>query len=212
MTIHTTFEVSLDHLTDDELMQKINDGVVEESLAALQKRHGPRVRSLIREIVGDAHLADDVSQEVFAKLFFKSHLYRLGSNFQAWLCEVARNQARTALRRRHRVPRPVSSLGGARASTDEDPLEGVPDPHVDRSLEELEFGLAFERAVDELPPAQREVFELCVVRGVQYQEAARQLGIPTGTVAIRIMRARKKLFGKLSAHVGRLRRPPACVQ
>ena len=54
--------------------------------------------------------------------------------------------------------------------------------------------------------------ELCVRRGVPYQEAAKKLGIPTGTVAIRIMRARKRLYAQLSHHMDRLRRPPACLQ
>ena len=40
----------------------------------------------------------------------------------------------------------------------------------------------------------------------------KELGLPTGTVAIRIMRARKKLFTALQHHLGRLRRPPACFQ
>jgi DNA-directed RNA polymerase specialized sigma24 family protein len=45
-----------------------------------------------------------------------------------------------------------------------------------------------------------------------YQDAGKQLDLPTGTVAIRIMRARKRLFAALQQHLGRLRRPPACFQ
>ena len=68
---------------------------------------------------------------------------------------------------------------------------------------------AFRVAVADLPTHYRTVFELCVQEGVPYQEAGRRLGMPTGTVAIRIMRARKRLFGALQNHLGRLRRPPA---
>ena len=56
------------------------------------------------------------------------------------------------------------------------------------------------------------MFELCIRQGKPYQEAGAQLGLPTGTVAIRIMRARKRLFGSLERHLDRLRRPPACFQ
>jgi DNA-directed RNA polymerase specialized sigma24 family protein len=45
-----------------------------------------------------------------------------------------------------------------------------------------------------------------------YEDAGKELGLPTGTVAIRIMRARKRLFTALREHLGRLRRPPACFQ
>ena len=56
------------------------------------------------------------------------------------------------------------------------------------------------------------MFDLCVRQGRPYQEAAQVLGMPQGTVAIRIMRARRRLFGELGRHVERLRRPPACFQ
>ncbi len=79
-------------------------------------------------------------------------------------------------------------------------------------LEERELMAAFQLAVAELPERYQEAFSLCVVQGMQYQDAARLLGIPTGTVAIRIMRARQRLFGALSRHLERLRRPPACLQ
>ena len=70
-------------------------------------------------------------------------------------------------------------------------------------------------AVADLPAAlehYRTVFDLCVRQGMPYQDAGKQLDLPTGTVAIRIMRARKRLFAALQQHLGRLRRPPACFQ
>ena len=114
--------------------------------------------------------------------------------------EVARNQALTALRARSRLPRPVSSLVSDEEG--QDLLDLVPDSAVDRSLEEREFMDAFSQAVDELPEHYQLVFDLCVRKGKPYQEAAAILGIPTGTVAIRIMRARKRLFGALSPPPG----------
>jgi DNA-directed RNA polymerase specialized sigma24 family protein len=66
--------------------------------------------------------------------------------------------------------------------------------------------------VAELPEHYQTVFDLCVRQGRPYQEAGKVLGLPTGTVAIRIMRARKRLFGALGKHLDRLRRPPACFQ
>ncbi len=73
--------------------------------------------------------------------------------------------------------------------------------------------LWFEKVdIQDLPEPYQRVFELCVRQGRPYREAARILDLPTGTVAIRIMRARKRLFRALSHHLDRLRRPPACFQ
>ena len=182
------------------------------ALDELRRRHGARVQALVQAIVRDAHIAEDVSQEVFAKVFFKSHLYRRGTSFRAWLFEVARNQALTTLRARRQVPTPMGSLKPGREEAPTDLLESLRDPHVDQLLEEQELMTEFDRAVDELPDRYREVFRLCVQHGMQYRDVADKLGIPSGTVAIRLMRARRRLFDALSSHLGRIRRPPACLQ
>ena len=54
--------------------------------------------------------AQDLTAQVFEKVLQKHDLYRPGTNFRAWLFEVARNQALTALRTRQRLPRPISTL------------------------------------------------------------------------------------------------------
>jgi RNA polymerase sigma-70 factor (ECF subfamily) len=70
----------------------------------------------------------------------------------------------------------------------------------------------FRQAVASLPERYQLVFSLCALRGLEYREAAVLLGVPVGTVAIRLQRARKRLYGALARHLGRLRRPPACLQ
>jgi RNA polymerase sigma-70 factor (ECF subfamily) len=201
-----------DTRSDDALMQLIENGEADEGLRVLQDRYGRRILHFVRGLLRDVHLAQDVTQEVFEKVFLKSHLYQPGTNFRAWLFEVARNQALSALRARRRNPRPVSSLGHGSQDDDQDFLESLPENRDNRDLEEQEFMEAFHRAVEELPERYRTVFTLCVREGRPYQEAAETLGLPSGTVAIRIMRARKRLFGELGRHMGRLRRPPACLQ
>lgn len=206
-------------LSDDALMAQVRgDGIPDaanDALAELERRYGGRVEGFVHGLVRDDHLAQDVTQEVFEKLYLKNHLYRSGTNFRAWLFEIARNQALSALRTRRRNPRPVSSLamvGGGEDDESGDLLDHVADPRVARDLEERELMAAFAGAVEALPERYRQVFEICVRNGKSYQEAAVQLEIPTGTVAIRIMRARKRLFAELSRHVDRIRRPPACFQ
>jgi RNA polymerase sigma-70 factor (ECF subfamily) len=199
-------------LSDDRLMADLNAGEVEASLRALKERYEIRVHNLVHGIVRDSHLADDVTQEVFTKVFFKSHLYRPGSSFRAWLLEIARNQALSAIRARRRTPKPMGSLKIEDGCSSTSLLERLCGEYEDHSLQEREFMDLFSGAVDRLPERYRAVFQLCVREGRQYQEAARMLGISTGTVAVRIMRARKRLFDQLSHHMGRIRRPPACMQ
>ena len=194
---------------DEELVSLLLDGETERAMTALEARYGRRIYSFVHGMVRDQHLAQDVTQEVFEKVLLKHELYRPGTNFRAWLFEVARNQALTLLRSRTRLPRVASSLVPSDGS---DFLDTMPAKGEVAGIIEDEFMAAFQTAVDALPEHYKTVFDLCVRQGKPYQEAGRILDLPTGTVAIRIMRARKRLFTSLQHHLGRLRRPPACFQ
>jgi RNA polymerase sigma-70 factor (ECF subfamily) len=195
--------------TDDELVRQLDTSQLESAMAALQDRYQRRVRHLVLSLVRDEHLAQDVTQEVFEKVFLKSHLYQPGTCFRAWLLEIARNLALSSLRERRHLPRPISSFDG----DDELPrLEQLAFRPDERVPEERELMAAFRRAVASLPERYQAVFHLCALRGLEYREAARLLDVPVGTVAIRLLRARRRLFEALSPLLGRLRRPPACLQ
>ena len=195
--------------TDEDLVDQLQAGQSGPALTELERRYGKRIYHFVHGMVRDSHLAQDITQEVFEKVLVKHDLFRAGTNFRAWLFEVARNQALTALRSRQRLPRPVSSLQTTETA---ELLDTIAAPADARELEESEFMAAFHSAVADLPEHYRTVFELCVRKGMPYQDAGKELGLPTGTVAIRIMRARKRLFSALQHHLGRLRRPPACFQ
>lgn len=202
-------------LTDDDLMELVGSGEAERGLREIERRYGRRVYHLVFGLLRDSHLAHDVTAEVMEKVFLKTSLYQRGTSFRAWLFEVARNQALSTLRQQRRTPRPVSSLGsaGSTPELEEDWLANIPEVSSQaRVAEEREFMAAFQAAVAELPTTYQQVFELCVQQGHSYDDAARRLRIPVGTVAIRIMRSRQRLFRTLSRHVDRIRRPPACFQ
>ena len=198
--------------TDEELVGMLRSGACEAAMDGLQNRYAHRLFHFARGMVRDTHLAQDVVQEVLHKILLKHQLYEAGTNFRAWIFEIARNQALSTLRKNRRVPRPISALPVDVAGTDHNLPESLETVTPDRSLEEQEFMAAFEAAVADLPEHYRTVFDVCVRQGKPYRQAATQLGVPTGTVAIRIMRARKRLFGGLEHHLDRLRRPPACIQ
>lgn len=208
----TDNEVHAPGLCDEEMIALLQTGNWTEGINQIEQRYGKRLYHFVNGMVRDSHLAQDLVQEVFEKLLLKNELYRPGTNFRAWLFEVARNQALSALRARQRMPRPLSSLPTTEAGEAADMLASLPASSDPRALEEAEFMSAFHAAVAALPEHYRCVFELCVQKAMPYQDAGSELGLPTGTVAIRIMRARKRLFGALQHHLGRLRRPPACFQ
>ncbi len=184
--------------SDDQLMLRLDAGFVEDSLGELQRRYRAAVHAFVNAMVHDEHLAQDVTAEAFEVVFLKSQLYAPGS-FRAWLFEIARNQALAAMRRRRRAPRPFSAFAPGEAGAAET-LAGGLRAHDDRALEERELMADFHAALAALPERYQQVFRLCALQGLQYRQVARLLDVPTGTVAIRLMRARQRLFAALARH------------
>lgn len=140
--------------------------------------HGRVWRYLIH-LVHDPHLAQDVAQEVFVRVYRNLDSLRDPERFAGWVFSIARNAAYDHGRARKR--RPLELLG------DRDVTTAGPshDPHV--SIETAD-------ALARLDPDLRQAVLLVGMIGLTYDEAADSLGIPTGTVKSRVFRARRQLL------------------
>ena len=138
----------------------------------------PRLRRYARALVGERSGADDLVQDTMERAWTKLHLYRRGTDLRAWLFTVMHNVHVN----RVRAERPSDPLGDdmpelAQRGTQSDAL-------MVRDLD---------RAIARLPADQRAVLLLVTLEEMSYDEVARTLGIPIGTVMSRLSRAREKL-------------------
>jgi len=138
----------------------------------------PRLRRYARALVGERARADDLVQDTLERAWVKLHLFRAGTDLRAWLFTVMHNVY-------------VNQIRAARemVELDEAALEGISaDPQGDRlDMRDLE------RALHRLPAEQRQVLLLVALEDMSYDEAARALGVPIGTVMSRLSRARERL-------------------
>jgi len=142
----------------------------------------PRLRRYARALVGDRSAADDLVQDTLERAWSKFHLYRGGTDLRAWLFTVMHNVHVN----RVRAQRPVDVLPDDGPET---PQHGAQaDPLMIRDLE---------RALASLPAEQREVLLLVALEDMSYDEAARTLGVPIGTVMSRLSRGRERLRLKM---------------
>jgi RNA polymerase sigma-70 factor, ECF subfamily len=142
--------------------------------------HLPRLKRYARSLRRDLGQSDDLVQETIMRALENAHLYRHDTYLCGWLVTIMHNLHVNGVRSQSRGPTFVSdeiigTLG--RAPTQEAPVE----------LHEIR------RAVARLPPAQREPLLLHWLYGFKYEEVAKKMGIPHGTVQSRISRARKTL-------------------
>ncbi len=149
-------------------------------LAALLEPQIPALRRYARALVGDVDVADDLVQDCLERALSRWMLLRSGENPRPWLFAILRNLHLDRLRQRRRQGWPVD--------VDEDAMPSFA-PDQESGLR-VRDALA---ALDLLPEEQKSLLLLVGVEDLTYEEAARVLGIPIGTVMSRLARGRQRL-------------------
>lgn len=138
----------------------------------------PRLRRYARALVGERAAADDLVQDTLERGWAKLHLYRRGTDLRAWLFTVMHNV----------------HVNKVRSSRPLDPLdEGLPELAQRAPQGDALLVRDLDRSIALLPAEQRAVLLLVTLEEMSYEEVARTLGIPMGTVMSRLSRAREKL-------------------
>ncbi|MDX1578266.1 MAG: sigma-70 family RNA polymerase sigma factor [Gemmatimonadota bacterium] len=149
------------------------------AMGELYERHSRRVYTVIRRLVGDDHLAEDLSQEAWVRIFKKLHLFRGDSAFGTWAYRLATNVALNRLRRSSKRSKVESSAELPRVSKAPD------DTVVNRRV--------LSAALDQLPPGYRKVLVLHDVEGWTHAEIAESLDCSTGTSKSQLHKARARM-------------------
>lgn len=148
-------------------------------------QHSDRVFRLAYRLTGNRHDAEDLTQEVFVRVFRKLDTYSPGT-FEGWLHRVTTNLFLDQARRRQRIR--FDALSDERAAR---LTSSSPSPEA--ALTEQTFDDDVERALATLPPDFRAAVVLCDVEGLSYEEIAEIMDAKLGTVRSRIHRGRAML-------------------
>ena len=159
----------------------------QEAFRQLVLRHHRLVMNVGFRALGELSLAEDVAQEVFIKVYKALPGYRHEKPFKHWLHRVAANAVTDALRRR----RPVVSLD----SLEQPPAARELDPQDVAARHDLQR--AVRNAIATLPPHYRDTIALQAFSELSYDEIARALDIPLGTVMSRLNGAKRLLRERL---------------
>jgi RNA polymerase sigma factor (sigma-70 family) len=149
------------------------------------EQHSDRVYRLAYRLTGNRHDAEDLTQEVFVRVFRRLDTYTPGT-FEGWLHRITTNLFLDQARRKQRIR--FDALSDERAG-----LLRSTGPAPDTALDDQLFDDDVERALASLPPDFRAAVVLCDVEGLSYDEIADILGAKLGTVRSRIHRGRAML-------------------
>jgi len=175
-------------LTDGQLLGRYVARRDDDAFEALVRRHGPMVLAVCRRVLRHAQDAEDAFQATFLILAKRAAAMAGRTAVGGWLHTVAYHAALAA------------RASGLRRNARERQVEDMPHPvapPVDDRRELLEL---LDRELARLPEKYRLPVVLCELEGRSRREAARELGLPEGTLSSRLAAARKTLAGRLSRY------------
>jgi len=178
-------------ISDAACVRRLQRGDV-DAFEILVRRHEKAIFNLVYRMLGDYDDAAEISQEVFLSAYRAIGQFRGDANFSTWLYRIALNHATTRrkstnLRQKRLVPLDGSEL------IDEAQIG------PSESLEKKELRERVQRALNELEPEDATVILLRDLQDIPYEDVARMLEIPVGTVKSRLHRARQALKVRLAA-------------
>jgi RNA polymerase sigma factor (sigma-70 family) len=151
----------------------------------LVRQHSARVYRLAYRLTGNMHDAEDLTQEVFVRVFRSLPSYTPGT-FEGWLHRITTNLFLDMARRRQRIR--FEELGdqavGLLRDGEPTPAQAFDARHLDTDVQQ---------ALEALAPEYRAAVVLCDIEGLSYEEIAATLGVKLGTVRSRIHRGRAQL-------------------
>jgi len=153
------------------------------------RMHSARVYRLAYRLTGNPHDAEDLTQEVFVRVFRSLSTYTPGT-FEGWLHRITTNLFLDGARRKQRIRFEglADDMAHRLPGSEPTPAEAFDDSHLDDDVQ---------AALKALPPEYRAAVVLCDIEGFSYEEIAATLGVKLGTVRSRIHRGRAQLRAAL---------------
>ncbi|MDR3261003.1 MAG: RNA polymerase sigma factor [Tannerella sp.] len=176
----------MESVTDTCYIKRIQAGET-DCFAFLLERYSRSVHSLIVKIVGNREDAEELTQDVFLKVYRSLASFQGNSSFSTWLYRIAYNTAVSATRKKKREWLAI----------EDGEMENVAEEDVSESLEQIsgEEQLArLEQALEQLLPDERALILLFYMQEKTVEEIVSITGLTTSNVKTRLHRIRKKLF------------------
>ena len=182
-----------DKAKDDLLLVEAARRGNEKAFASLMNRYRDSIYYMLLKMVNNPIDAEDLTIEAFGKAFRNLESYTPKFAFSTWLFKIATNNCIDFLRKRRGV---YISIENNQDNNDNDiPVKlRSADPNPEEKLIRIQKAILMRKIVFRLKPRYRILVELRYFREFSYEEIAKELNLPLGTVKAQLFRAREMLF------------------
>jgi RNA polymerase sigma-70 factor (ECF subfamily) len=165
----------------------------EKAFARLLGRYKDAIYFMLLKMVNNRSDAEDLTLEAFGKAFKNLHQYSPTYAFSTWLFKIASNNCIDFLRKKKGVHISIESNGDPNENGDQLRLKSK-DLNPEEKLIRQQKAILLRRVVRRLKPRYQNLVELRYFREFSYEEIAKELNLPLGTVKAQLFRAREMLF------------------
>jgi RNA polymerase sigma-70 factor (ECF subfamily) len=179
---------------------------LEGDLPAFEKlvaRYQNKLIGYSARMLGDQDEAEDVAQEVFIKAYRSLDSFRGDAQFSTWIYRIATNLCIDRIRARKRRPQQAYSLDEPMDKDEEKGGREIADLSAEptREVERDELRRRVREVMNEMPEKMRTILIMCDMQGMAYDEIAKVLDCPIGTVKSRLFHARADLGRRLRPYI-----------
>jgi RNA polymerase sigma-70 factor (ECF subfamily) len=170
----------------------------EKAFAKLMSRYKDAIYFMLLKMVNNKNDAEDLTLEAFGKAFKSLHQYSPNFAFSTWLFKIATNNCIDFLRKRRGVY--VSIENNQENGDGDTPVKlRSTEPNPEEKLIRIQRAILMRKIVHRLKPRYRILVELRYFREYSYEEIAKELHLPLGTVKAQLFRAREMLFNMIES-------------
>ncbi len=180
------------HVTDErQLLEELVSGNA-DAFTDLYYRYGAQLHAHLLRMIKSEETAREIYQDIFMKIWERREGIDVDKPFGAYLYRIAVNKVYDHFRKIAREKRLANSIAASSEGFHRDTENGL---LYDESLRLIH------KAIDQLPPARRQIYMLCKIENKSYEEIAALLGISTSTINDHIVKANRFLKKALAAHI-----------
>ena len=197
MEVEVNPDLSDKAMLDYRLVRAAIDSGDQKAYAQLMERYRDSIYFMLLKMVNNRNDADDLTIEAFGKAFNKLHQYTPNYAFSTWLFKIASNNCIDFIRKKKKnllsLDKPLEGSDGGTMTMDVP--SGTLNPEEAYIREQKK--ILMHGVVEKLKPRYRTLVELRYFKEYSYEEIAKELDLPLGTVKAQLFRAREFLYNIL---------------